>query len=131
MTSRISRWLLARAGFLARGATLHRAALAAAHAGETRDAETLFERAVRAYRRDLDVEALARLRIHQSMAALRGVPLASDEASARGAEVDRRLARIDAIERPEPPFDSMPAVDLIASWHPGAGEPMIDARRAA
>jgi len=132
MTSRLSRWLLAHAGWFARGSTLHRAALAAAHAGHARQASVLLERAARAYRRDLEVAALARLRVHESILEARRTTPESNGDPESDADVDRRLARLSEIESLEPPFQCVPAVDLIASWRAGAGaEPHLPFRHAA
>lgn len=118
MTSPLSRWLLARFGILARASALHRAALAASHAGEHEAAAALFGRAVRAYRRDLDVRGLARLRVHEGLARLRVAPAA--DAAAIAAEVERGLGQLEEIESPEPPFAPVPAAALLAAL-PAAG----------
>ena len=126
MTSPVTRWLFARCGVFVRGATLHRAALAACHAGEHATAAALFERAARAYRRDLDVCALARLRIHEGIARLRAAGGA--DAATLAAEVEQLLGRLDEIESPEPPFAPVPARDLLETL-PGRAAPA--AARAA
>jgi hypothetical protein len=112
MTSAFSRWLLARLHAPASARALHRAALAASHAGEQAASLRLFARAARVYRRDLDVRGLAALRIHEGLARLRTVRGA--EAAALAAEVERRLARFDEIESPVPPFAPVPAHELAA-----------------
>ena len=68
-------WILARLlpGFVP-GRALHRRALAAYASGAHADAEQWFEAAVMRYRRELAVEPLARLRVHQLMARTQGRP---------------------------------------------------------
>jgi hypothetical protein len=95
----------------ARGEALHRAALEASHAGEHRVAERLFTAAGRAYRRELELLPLARLRVHQL--------IARAEADA-GPEIERRLERLEDIESPIPPFELVPAASLRTSL-PEAG----------
>lgn len=113
MTTPLERWFLARFGVPAPGRTLHHAALAASHEGERAIAAVLFERAVRAYRRDLDVHGLARLRIHETLVRLRTAPEA--HAGALAADAERALARLDAIESLEPPFAPVPAEAVLSS----------------
>ncbi len=97
------------------GAGLHRSALLAAHAGRHERAERLFEAAAGRYRRDLEVEPLARLRVHQMMArVLAGRDPSSD--AQRCLEVERRLVRLDRIESPHPPFTLVDARSVLASW---------------
>ena len=97
------------------GAGLHRRALHAAHSGRLPHAERLFEAAAENYRRELDVEALARLRIHQMMA--RVLAGADPEAQAQNTlEIERRLCRIERIESPHPPFEMVDARSVLASW---------------
>lgn len=126
MTTPLSRWLLARFGAFARGRALHHAALAASHAGEEPTAAALFARAARAYRRDLDVRALARLRIHEAIARQRGTT--EGEAASFAAGIEDRLGRLDEIESLEPPFAPVPAAALLATLR---REPPPPAARAA
>jgi hypothetical protein len=132
MTSPVSRWLLARFGWFAHGATLHRAALSAAHAGEHAAAALLFERAGYAYRRELDVRALARLRVHEGIARLVGAAPGEHAQAGLVAEIERRLARLDEIESLAPPFAPVPARELARVWrgHGGTAGPARAARAA-
>jgi len=120
-----------------RGSTrLHRAALAAIHARNWERAEELFEAAAERYRRELEVEALARLRVHQMMArVLAGCDPGSE--SQRCLEVERRLCRLDRIESLQPPFALIDARSVLASWiRPGLAlhprdERTLTSRKAA
>lgn len=102
------------------GAGLHRAALAEMNHGRFERAEDLFEIAARRYRDEVEVEALARLRVHQLMAKVRSGALGEAEAGKLVLEVDRRLARLDRIESLDAPFRLMDARALLASWLPAA-----------
>ena len=93
------------------GRTLHHAALHAARAGAWNAAEGLFERAATHYRMDLEVEALARLRIHQLVTRARATVHPEREADLL-LESAQRLARIEQIESFDPPFAMVPARDL-------------------
>jgi hypothetical protein len=124
-------WLAAPAApRLFPGRLLHQAALWAVWEGAFAEAERLFEAAARCYQADINVVPLARLRAHQAMARAR--------ASARDGldvadclDVERRLARLDRIEAPWPPFPLVDARSLLASWNdheavaadPAAGDP--------
>jgi hypothetical protein len=104
------------------GSRLHREALAALHARRFHAAEHLFESAAERYRRDLEVEALARLRVHQLMARV----LAAGDGGTRmdsALEVERKLCLLETIESLEPPFDRIDAHTLLATWcQPAIGE---------
>jgi hypothetical protein len=107
-------WALAcRFPFILAGEQLHHLGLHALAAGEHEAAVRLFERAALRYRRDLRTEALARVRVHQLMAA---ACAAGGRASPLSLEVDRALARLERIELPEPPFRLVAAHVLLASW---------------
>ena len=95
------------------GHTLHRLGLAAMHAGRWREADALFDRAARCYRREIEVEALARLRAHQGIARLRAGQLQDPQ---QMLEVERRLYRLRTIEELEPPFALIDAGRLLAAW---------------
>ena len=115
------------------GTALHRAGLEANAAGAFPVSVALFERAARRYRACLEVEALARLRVHQLIARARANGEPRREGPL-GLEVEQRLARLERIEALEPPFDLVPAGRLLASWNlersagprpePGAKEPV-------
>lgn len=94
---------------------LHRAGLAALHEGRPEACLQLLRRAARKYRRDLEVEALARLRVHELIA--QHGPNGDPESAL---EIERRLARLERIESIEPPFGTVPAHALMAAWS-GAG----------
>ncbi|MGH7731804.1 MAG: hypothetical protein ACRENJ_11215, partial [Candidatus Eiseniibacteriota bacterium] len=93
------------------GRTLHHAALRAAFAGDRGVAEALYERAAARYRRDLEVEALARLRVHQLVTRARAAGEPGREAELL-LESAQRLARLDLIESFDPPFEMIPASGL-------------------
>ena len=110
------------------GRALHRAALHAARAGESGIAEALFERAAGHYRMELEVEALARLRVHQLVTRARAAGDPGREAELL-LESAQRLARLDRIESFDPPFELIPASGLFETGRtrdsaadPGAAE---------
>ena len=106
------------------GSALHRAGLEAIAAGAYPVADALLERAAGRYRASLEVEALARLRVHQLIARARAQGERGREGML-GLEVEQRLARLERIESLEPPFDLVPASRLLASWsheHPSRAE---------
>lgn len=109
------RLLAVRIPALFTGRALHRAALHATAAGAYAEADQLFERAAARYRIDLEVEGLARLRVHQLIARTRaaGIPIRDETASL---EVEQRLTRLDVIESLTAPFDLVPARRLLATW---------------
>lgn len=126
-------WSLAlRLPALFPGRTLHHAALHAAGAGAWETAEGLYERAAAHYRMDLEVEALARLRIHQLVTRARAAGHPAREADLL-LESAQRLARIDQIESFDPPFAMIPARDLFETGvsrrasAPPASDPLHDA----
>jgi len=96
------------------GGTLHRRALAATAAGRAVDAERLFEAAATAYRRELRIESLARLRVHQLMAQARaGEPAQEAE---RLLEIVRRLNKLDQLEPFAAPYELRDAREVLAAW---------------
>lgn len=108
----------------ASGKALHRRALAAAAAGAHADAEQWFEVAAARYRRELGVEPLARLRVHQLMVRARaGGGRGVD--SAAMLEIIRRLNRLDQLESLDAPFELGDARSVLAAWIEQAeGAPM-------
>jgi hypothetical protein len=116
-----TKWMLLGVWPLARGEALHRAALAAAHEGRLTLAARLFVRAGVAYRQELHLLPLARLRVHELMT----IPTAADAETSR-VEIERRLERLDEIESLEPPFALIPAAALLEAWL-AAGEAAPDA----
>ena len=111
------------------GARLHRAALGALHRGHLRAAEALFEHAALRYQREIAVEPLARLRVHQLIARARSGPEA-ETGGGLALEIERRLCRLDRIESLEPPFPLIEARTLLASWMSG-GPAAADSRERA
>lgn len=93
------------------GRALHHAALHAANAHDAGTAEALFERAAAHYRMDLEVEALARLRVHQLVTRARASSDAGRETELL-LESAQRLARLTEIESFDPPFEMIPAAGL-------------------
>jgi hypothetical protein len=98
-----------------RGSSLHRAALEAAHHGCYEKARELFEAAAQCYRRELAVEPLARLRVHELMTRVKACS-APDREPESCIEVERRLYNLQRIESLEPPFELVNAHSLLASW---------------
>ena len=93
------------------GRALHHAALHAAGAGAAGSAEQLFERTVDRYRMELEVEGLARLRVHQLVTRARAAGDAGHEAELL-LEAAQRLARLEQIESFDPPFAMVAAATL-------------------
>ncbi len=100
---------------LASGRALHRRALAAAAAGAHAEAEQWFEVAATQYRRELAVEALARLRVHQLMVRARVSGHGGIDPAAM-LEIIRRLNRLDQLESLEAPFELDDARAVLAAW---------------
>jgi hypothetical protein len=118
MKAQVADWLIGPLWRCAPGEALHRAALSTAHRGDAAAALLLIARAARRYRDALEVEALARLRIHEHVIRLkagRGFPR-----EASGSTLEERLLRLEQIESLAPPFDPMPAAEFAARWL-GAG----------
>jgi hypothetical protein len=102
---------------LASGTACHHRALAAAARGDMLTAERWFEFAIARYRRDLAVESLARLRIHQLMLGARpggGEPVT--ESSGVMVEIVRRVNRLDRLEALDFPFELADARTVLAGW---------------
>lgn len=108
------------------GALLHRAALWMAACGSRKCAARLFEAAALRYRRELRLEPLARLRVHQRMlsssAAMPGEP-------ERTLDIERGLLALTRIESPRPPFALVDARSLVGTWPRLIGEPHEPAAR--
>jgi hypothetical protein len=101
------------------GRALHRSALAAAAAGRYAQADERFEAAVEAYRRSLDVEALARLRVHQRMARARASQDPVREAEMM-LEIVRGLNRLDRLESFHAPHELKDARSVLSEWLAGS-----------
>jgi hypothetical protein len=118
---------------LVRGAPLHRRALAAAAARRDVDAEQLFEAAAAAYRCELAVEPLARLRVHQRMVRARAGGDAAREA-AMMLEIVRGLNKLDRLESLRAPHTLLDARVVLADWlaarPESAAEPALRAELA-
>ena len=101
------------------GGTLHRHALAAVAAGRDVDAEQMFEAAAASYRRELCIEPLARLRVHQLMARARatGDPVREAEMML---EIVRKLNKLDRLESLQAPFELRDAREVLTDWLAGA-----------
>lgn len=97
------------------GEALHRRALAALALGRFVAAEELFEAAAADYRRELRVEPLARLRVHQRMARARALADPAREAECM-LEIVRVLNRLDRLEAMTPPFALVDAREVLARW---------------
>jgi hypothetical protein len=97
------------------GARLHRLGLESLAADDPRLAERLFERAAHAYRRELSIEPLARLRVHQRVARIR---LARDPDAERELvlAIERGMSQLERIEEFVPPFRLVRAHTLLARW---------------
>lgn len=107
----VSRWLPDQVS----GRVLHRRALAAFACGQLAEAERWFEAAAHVYRRELAVEPLARLRVHQLMARARSGRRVDGE-PATVAEIVRLLNRLDRLERLDAPFELADARSVLAQW---------------
>ena len=101
----------------ASGRACHLRALAAAGRGDRRAAERWFELAIAHYRRDLEVEPLARLRVHELMVGVRpgGGEPAPDASGVMG-EIVRRLNRLDRLETLDFPHELADARTVLAGW---------------
>lgn len=129
---RLPKFALPALTLVAQGPELHLRALQSVHDGEYALAARLFDAAARCYRRDLEVAALARLRVHELMAQVRSGADASRDAGWY-LEIERRLCTLDEIETLEPPFARVDARELVASWQTpesardtGAGDTALD-----
>ena len=97
------------------GHALHRVALHAAEAGALPAAETLFARAAARHVMDLEVELLARLRVHQAITRVRATR-EPQRLAAMLVELQARFSRLEWIESPVAPFELVPASHLMACW---------------
>jgi hypothetical protein len=97
------------------GSTLHRHALAVFASGHPALAEPIFEAAAAAYRRELRVEPLARLRVHQGLARARACTGQGEEAE-RMLEIVRALNRLDRLESLREPFALLDARAVLSEW---------------
>jgi hypothetical protein len=97
------------------GGTLHRRALDACVSGRYVDAEQLFEAAAAAYRHELRVEPLARLRVHQNMARARACGDPAREA-AMMLDIVRGLNKLDRLESLAAPHALRDAREVLAEW---------------
>lgn len=126
MIRNASLWnLVSRLSLPLHGAAFHRLGLWALHAGSPVAADRILDRAACCYREELDVEALARVRVHQQIARLRSAGGRSPDAML---DVERRLYRLATIESLEPPFAIVDAGRLLAAW---ANASTPNARRTA
>ena len=100
---------------LVSGAALHRRALAELARESYDSAERWFEAAAEIYRRELHIEPLARLRVHQLMGRVHARGGAGGE-TGELLEIVRRLNRLDRLERLEPPFEPCDARLVLAEW---------------
>ena len=97
------------------GPALHRRALAASASGRYVDAEQWFEAAATAYRAELAVEPLARLRVHQLMSRARGGGDPRQEAEMM-LDIVRGLNRLDRLESCSAPFALTDARTVLSEW---------------
>lgn len=111
------------------GPALHHAALHASRSGAVAVAETLYESAAAQYRLDLEVEALARLRVHQLVTRARASGDVGREAELL-LEAAQRLARLECIESFDPPFAMIPAGALFETGHAPGADDAVPAPRA-
>lgn len=98
---------------------LHHAALRAATAGRAVEAERLFEAAASAYRATLDVEGLARLRVHQRMARARAAADPVREAELM-LEIVRGVNRLERLESFRAPHVMTDARTVLSEWLAGS-----------
>jgi len=102
---------------IASAGAFHHRALSAAARGDRAAAERWFALAIERYRRDLAVEALARLRVHELMVGARpggGEP--PTEAAGVMVEIVRRLNRLDQLETLDFPHGLADARSVLAGW---------------
>lgn len=111
LTRVVSRWL----PDLVSGQVLHRQALAASATGDASSAVKWFEVAASQYRRELAVEPLARLRVHQQMVRAGAVGGRGVDSNAM-LEIVRGLNRLDQLESLEAPFELGDARAVLAAW---------------
>ena len=97
------------------GSALHRRALLATAEGRFPRAELLFEAAAEEYRRDLRIEPLARLRVHQRLARARACGDPALEAE-RMLDIVRTLNRLDRLESMRAPFALVDARTVLSEW---------------
>src|SRR5262249_5132912 len=112
------RFLRALSRFLpeiAPGGVLHRRALAAQASGAWPGAVLWSGAAPERSRRELEIGALARLRVHQLMAQAEAGGLGAGEAAIM-LEIVRRLTRLDRLETLQPPFELADARTVLARW---------------
>lgn len=95
------------------GRVLHRRALELAALGRRAEAESRFEAAAEQYRREGEVQGLARLRVHQLMVRA-GAPGGSDPEAIL--EIVRRLHPLDTLESLSAPFEPMDARTVLSEW---------------
>lgn len=98
---------------LASGEAMHHRALDLAARGDLAGAERCFELAAACYRRELAVEPLARLRVHQLMTRARANPVAE---GASLVEIVRLLNRLDRLESLQSPHGLADARTVLAEW---------------
>ena len=126
---RAQRFTIQALAIVTRGAVLHRQALEAFEQGRFDLAAVLFEAALSRYRREMAVEQIARLRVHQLMAqVLSGAE--PELANERCLEVERRLCNLNQIESIHSPFDLVDAHTMLGSWLSGATDSAADAEDA-
>ncbi len=102
------------------GRWLHRRGLAALAAGDPERAAHWLALGGEAYRRELAVAALARLRVHELMAASLAAGRVESPALV---EIVRRSNRLDQLERLAPPHELADARAVLGEWleRTGAG----------
>lgn len=131
MPSLLAFWAAAsRIPFLFHGDTLHRAALLAVFRRRFDLTETLFEAAAARYRRDLEVPALARLRVHQLIGRAQALAEDPEAAFELAVEIEHRLAMLEDLEDLTPPFALVPAEEIDGAWRIPASAPTSAASAA-
>ena len=95
------------------GARLHRRALAVAERGRLAEADAGFEAAAEQYRREGEVAALARLRVHQLMVRASTADGLDPDALP---EIVRRLNPLDRLESLTAPFEPRDARAVLSDW---------------
>jgi hypothetical protein len=99
-----------------RGDRLHRAGLAAMAEGDYELARWFYSAAAERYRREVAVEALARLRVHELIGRVQSLEERGLETELC-LEVERRLTLLERIESLEAPFEMRPTRTLLANWY--------------
>jgi len=116
---------------IASGGAFHRKGLDAAAAGDLAEAGRWFDLAAERYRRELKLEPLARLRVHQLMLlpgpgpGVAPDPVLGVSGEDVLVEIVRRLNRLDRLETLDSPHELADARSVLAGWIEARGGSML------